>query len=83
VSKQAQTKQATLQEKEADKSPTVAKFFAKPPDWLHGQLKVYRENPELHFKPLCVAVAAVVAGDGLRWEEVAEEVEKALAGREL
>jgi DNA-binding transcriptional ArsR family regulator len=53
---------------------TVAAFFANPPGWLTTQLGVYRENPELHFKPLCTAVAAEVLGDGLRWEEVCEEV---------
>lgn len=53
---------------------TVAAFFANPPGWLTTQLGVYRENPELHFIPLCTAVAAEVLGDGLRWEEVCEEV---------
>jgi DNA-binding transcriptional ArsR family regulator len=61
----------------SDMSP-VAAFFADPPGWLPRQLKVYRENPELHLKPLCTAVAAEILGDGLRWEEVREEVEKAL-----
>jgi hypothetical protein len=53
-------------------------FFTNPPGWLPTQLEVYRENPEKHIKPLCTAVAAVVLGDGLRWEEVRGEVEKAL-----
>ena len=58
---------------------TVAGFFANPPDWLPGSLEKYRENPEQHIKPLCTAVAAVVLGDGLCWEEVREEVESELA----
>jgi hypothetical protein len=59
---------------------TVADLFANPPDWLPGQLNVYRENPERHFEPLCVAVAAALddAG-GLQWEAVAEEVREELA----
>src|SRR5215216_4257435 len=56
--------------------PTVADFFANPPSWLPGQLEMYRENPERCFEPLCAAVAAVVLGDGLRWQEVAEEVRR-------
>jgi AAA domain len=60
------------------KPTTVADFFANSPDWLPEQLEVYRKDPGRHFKPLCTAVAAAVLGDGLRWEEVAEEV-----GREL
>jgi AAA domain len=62
---------------------TVAGFFANPPGWLPTQLKVYRENPEKHIQPLCTAVAAEVLGDGLRWEEVAEEVERELEKEEL
>jgi AAA domain len=58
---------------------TVAGFFANPPDWLPTQLEKYCENPELHFEPLCTAVAAEVLGDGARGGEVAEEVEKALS----
>jgi hypothetical protein len=57
---------------------TVPGLFANPPDWLTSQLKVYRENPAKHLKPLCAAVAAVVLGDGARGAEVREEVEKAL-----
>jgi len=56
--------------------PTVADFFANPPSWLPGQLEMYRENPERCFEPLCAAVAAVVLGDGLRWQGVAEEVRR-------
>jgi hypothetical protein len=55
---------------------TVSSLFANPPGWLLAQLKVYRENPKKHLKPLCAAVAAAVFGDGLRWEEVKEEVER-------
>jgi DNA-binding transcriptional ArsR family regulator len=55
---------------------TVADFFAKPPGWLPGQLAKYRENPKKHLKPLCTAVAAEFLGDGLRWEEVQEEVQR-------
>jgi len=68
--KQVQAKEVELQRNPA----TVSELFANPPDWLPKQLKVYRENPGLHFKPLCVAVAAVVLEDGGRWGEVAEEV---------
>jgi hypothetical protein len=57
---------------------TVAELFANPPLWLPQQLEVYRENPERHIEPLCLAVAAVVLGDGLRWEEVREDVEREL-----
>ena len=60
----------------------VAGLFANPPDWLPKQLKVYRQNPDLHFKPLCKAVAAVVLGDGARGDEVREEVERELERRE-
>jgi hypothetical protein len=56
--------------------PTVADLFANPPGWLPGSLKKYRENPERHIQPLCTAVAAVVLGEGLRWKEVKEEVER-------
>jgi DNA-binding transcriptional ArsR family regulator len=56
--------------------PTVADFFANPPGWLVTQLEVYRENPAIHLKPLCTSVAAVVLGEGLRWKEVKEEVER-------
>jgi DNA-binding transcriptional ArsR family regulator len=58
---------------------TVAELFANPPDWLTTQLKIYRENPGLHLRPLCVAVAAEILGDGLRANEVREEVERELA----
>jgi hypothetical protein len=62
-----------------ENEPTsVTDLFANPPGWLPKQLKVYRENPELHFKPLCAAVAAIVLGEGSRWEEVRKEVEKEL-----
>lgn len=57
---------------------TVAGLFADPPEWLATQLEVYRENPKKHIGPLCAAVAAVVLGDGLRGDEVREEVEKIL-----
>jgi hypothetical protein len=56
----------------------VAGFFAHPPEWLDRQLGVYREDPDRHLRPLCAAVAAEVLGDGLRGDEVREEVEKAL-----
>jgi AAA domain len=59
-------------------NPTVGELFADPPRWLITQLGVYREDPQKHIEPLCAAVAAVVLGDGLRWEEVRGEVEKAL-----
>jgi hypothetical protein len=64
---------------EHENATTVVELFANPPDWLPRQLKVYRENPERHFKPLCAAVAAVVLGDPGRADEVAEEVERELA----
>jgi hypothetical protein len=59
---------------------TVAELFANPPSWLPTQIKKYREDPDLHFKPLCTAVTAVILEDGLRWEEVAEEVKKEVGG---
>jgi hypothetical protein len=68
----------------ADKSPkpaTVAEFFAVPPFWLSQQLEVYHQDPERHFEPLCTAVAAVILEDGLRWEEVARDVERELSRR--
>jgi hypothetical protein len=64
--------------KSPPKTSAVAAFFANPPSWLPTQLKVYRQDPERHFEPLCTAVAAEILGDGLRWEEVREEVVKAL-----
>src|SRR5215211_4437821 len=60
-------------------NPTVAGFFANPPEWLPKQLKVYREDPDRHFEPLCNTIAAEVLGDPLRGDEVREEVEKALS----
>ena len=57
---------------------TVASLFADPPEWLVKQLEVYREDPDRHLRPLCATVAAVVLGDGVRGDEVREEVEKAL-----
>ena len=57
---------------------TVASFFANPPGWLTTQLKVYRENPDRHFGPLCSHVAAVVLGDPLRRDAVKEEVKREL-----
>lgn len=57
---------------------TVAGLFAHPPEWLVKQLEVYREDPDRHLGPLCATVAAVVLGDGVRGDEVREEVEKAL-----
>ncbi len=55
---------------------TVAEFFARAPDWLTSQLKVYRRDPIRHFKPLCSAVAAEVLGDGALGDEVAAEVRR-------
>src|SRR5215208_955449 len=57
---------------------TVAEFFAHPPEWLTGQLEVYWQNPGRHFEPPCAAIAAEILGDGLRWKEVREEVERGL-----
>jgi hypothetical protein len=57
---------------------TVASLFANPPGWLPRQLEKYRENPKLHFKPLCTAVAAEVLGDPLRADEVSGQVEREL-----
>jgi hypothetical protein len=55
---------------------TVAGFFANPPGWLPRQLEVYHQDPGQHLQPLCSAVAAELLGDGLRWEEVREEVQR-------
>ena len=60
---------------------TVVGLFADPPEWLDRQLEVYREDPDRHLRPLCSAVAAVVLGDGVLWEEVREEVERVLEER--
>ena len=64
-------------------NPTVADFFANPPSWLPEQLKVYREDPGRHLKPLCAAVAAVVLGDGAHGYEVLDEVHAELKQRGL
>jgi hypothetical protein len=61
---------------------TVSSLFASPPEWLPKQLEKYREDPQKHIGPLCTAVAAMVLGDGLRAEEVREEVERKLASQE-
>jgi hypothetical protein len=57
---------------------TVAGLFADPPGWLVTQLEVYRKDPVRHLDPLCAVVAAEVLGDGLRGDEVREEVERIL-----
>jgi DNA primase len=59
--------------------PSVAAVFAEPPDWLPDQLKIYRQDPDLHFGALCAIMAALVLGDPERGEEVAEEVRRELA----
>jgi hypothetical protein len=84
ANKQAQTNGSALQTKSGAKptdigdTSTVADLFANPPGWLPTQLEKYRENPQLHFEPLCNTVAAVVLGDSLRGNEVREEVERIL-----
>jgi len=55
---------------------TVSGLFANPPGWLVKQLRVYREDPERHLKPLCAAVAAAILGDPDRAPEVEEDVRK-------
>jgi DNA-binding NarL/FixJ family response regulator len=60
---------------------SVAEFFAHAPGWLTSQLKIYDQDPQTHFRPLCTAVAAELLGDGLRAAEVADEVEQALEER--
>jgi DNA-binding transcriptional ArsR family regulator len=60
----------------------VAALFANPPSWLTSQLEVYRRDPDRHLKPLCSVVAAEVLGDGLRGDEVREEVARELARQE-
>jgi AAA domain len=65
-----------------NKPSTVAGLFSNPPEWLPAQLAKYRENPEMHFGPLCAAVAAVVLGDGARGNEMREEVERELEKQE-
>ena len=59
-----------------DGPTTVAGLFANTPGWLASQLKIYRQNPDLHFKPLCTAVAAAVLGGDARAEDVADEVRR-------
>jgi len=61
-----------------NKPETVAEFFANPPEWLPKQLEVYRKDPARHLKSLCATVAAVILGDGLRGDEVRDEVERIL-----
>jgi AAA domain len=55
---------------------TVSGLFANPPGWLVKQLRVYREAPERHLKPLCAAVAAAILADPDRAPEVEEDVRK-------
>src|SRR5215217_2423673 len=62
-----------------DSYASVEALFTDPPEWLPKQLKLYRQNPEKHIKPLCTAVAALVLGAGLRNDEVRKEVERELA----
>jgi hypothetical protein len=62
-----------------DSYASVEALFADPPQWLPKHLNLYLQNPEKHIKPLCTAVAALVLGDGLRNDEVREEVERELA----
>ena len=67
-----------LPDREPRPRETVADLFANPPGWLPKQLEVYRKDPARHLKPLCATVAAEVLGDGLRGDEVREEVERIL-----
>jgi len=70
-----------IKEKSTKSTPdrsTVVGLFADPPDWLVKQLEVYRKDPARHLDPLCTVVAAEVLGDGLRGDEVREEVEREL-----
>jgi hypothetical protein len=77
--KDAQATEPMLQETPI----TVAEFFADPPGWFSGSLKMYHQNPEMNFRVLCAHVAAALDDTGeLRPEEVVEEVEQALAKRE-
>ena len=74
-SRSSQNKVSQAREAELQGTPaSVAGFFANPPDWLPRQLEIYRQDPKRHFRPLCVAIAAVVLEDGDHWEQVAEEV---------
>ena len=57
---------------------TVAGLFTNPLEWLRTGIKLYWENPDRHFRPLCNSVAAEVLGDGNRRDEVLDEVKKAL-----
>jgi hypothetical protein len=57
---------------------TVARLFANPPEWLRTGMKLYRENPDRHFRAMCTSVAAEVLGDGNRRPEIEDEVRKAL-----
>jgi DNA-binding transcriptional ArsR family regulator len=63
-----------------DGPTTVAGLFANPPGWLASQLKIYRQDPDLHFQPLCSAVAAVVLRGDARAEDVADEVRREVGG---
>jgi DNA-binding transcriptional ArsR family regulator len=64
----------------SDDEVSVGGLFANPPAWLTTQLEVYRQDPARHFEPLCTVVAAEVFGDGLRGDEVREEVERLSVG---
>jgi hypothetical protein len=66
---------------ETQATQVAAELFAIKPFWLTSQLAEYHKDPDRLFRPVCVAVAAVILGDAGRWEEVKEEVEKELGGR--
>jgi hypothetical protein len=75
--KEAQTGRSELQGNPA----TVEELFANPPEWFQASIENYREDPDRWFPALCAHVAAAVLGDGLRWEEVRDEVERELRDR--
>jgi AAA domain len=78
VSKQLQNDAAALQTEDDANPRTVAGLFANPPEWLTNQLDQYHKDPARYLRPLCAAVATEVLLDATLWEEVREEVERAL-----
>jgi DNA-binding transcriptional ArsR family regulator len=60
---------------------SVSALFAHPPGAFVAQLGKYYEDPDRHFGAVCAAVAAMVLGDALAKEDVADEVREELKNR--
>lgn len=61
-----------------DTYSSVADLFQYPPEWISRQVKECQKDPDRLIGPLCAAVASTVHGDGLRADEVRDEVEAIL-----